>query len=72
MTALGIALIVCGLALACGCLILRLFTTQEPASPQKPSEESSSRIGDEMHREQGEGGSEPADHVPNDRRPRSE
>jgi len=54
MTALGISLIICGLTLVCGSMIFRLFTGQEPASSQDPSEERLFRINDEMQSEQGE------------------
>jgi len=64
MTALGIALIVAGLTLVCGSMIFRLFTGQEPASSQEPSEDRLFRINDEMQREQGEDRS--AERVPND------
>ena len=40
MTALGIALIVCCLALFCGSMIFLLFTRREPSSSQESFEES--------------------------------
>ena len=72
MTTLGIALIVCGLTLVCGSMIFRLFTRQEPASAQEPSEETLFRINDEMQREQGEDRSAPTEYIPNDRKHRHE
>jgi hypothetical protein len=51
MTALGIALIVGGLALVCGSMIFRLFTRQEPAFSQDSFEQGLFRVNDEMWRE---------------------
>jgi hypothetical protein len=75
MTALGIALIVGGLALVCGSMIFRLFRSQEPASSEAPFEEGPFRIHDEMWRDQDApigDSSAPAEHVPNDREGRDE
>jgi hypothetical protein len=57
---------VCGLILVCGGLIFLLFTRQEPASSQEPSEERPFRINDGMLREQDEL-LEPTGHLPDDR-----
>jgi len=51
MTALGIALIVGGLALVCGSMIFRLFTRQEPTFSQDSFEQGLFRVNDEMWRE---------------------
>jgi hypothetical protein len=66
MTALGISLIICGLTLVCDSMIFRLFTRQEPASSQEPSEERLFRINDEMKNEQGEDRLARTDQVLND------
>jgi len=51
MTALGIALIVAGLALVSGSMIFRLFTRQKPAFSQESFEQGLFRVNDEMWRE---------------------
>jgi hypothetical protein len=48
MTALGIALMVAGLALVSGSMIFRLFTRHEPAFSQEPFEQELFRVNDEM------------------------
>jgi hypothetical protein len=51
MTALGIALMVAGLALVSGSMIFRLFTRQEPAFSEESFEQELFRVNDEMWRE---------------------
>jgi hypothetical protein len=51
MTALGIALIVAGLALVSGSMIFRLFTRQKPAFSQESFEQGLFPVNDEMWRE---------------------
>jgi hypothetical protein len=73
MTALGIALMVCGLTLVSGSMIFLLFRRHEPASSQESFEVF--RINDEMRRKQDEpieNTSTPAEHVPDDRKRRDE
>ena len=51
MTALGIALIVAGLALVSGSMIFRLFTRREPAFSEESLKQELFHINDEMWRE---------------------
>ena len=44
MTALGIALIVCGLTLVCACVIFPLVVGREPSSSHESFEESLKRL----------------------------
>jgi hypothetical protein len=79
MTALGVALIVCGLTIVCAStiffLIAGLILRRESSSPQESIEEGPFRINDEMWRQQDErigDSSAPAEQVPNDRKRRDE
>jgi hypothetical protein len=75
MTALGVALIVCGLTIVCAStiffLIVGLILGREPSSPQESIEQGPFRIHDEMWRDQDApigDSSAPAEHVPDDGR----
>jgi hypothetical protein len=79
MTALGIALIVCGLTIVCASMIFLLIVVltlrREPSSPQESFEQGPFQIHDEMWRDQDApigDSSAPAEQVPNDRERRDE
>ena len=71
MTALGIALIVCGLTLVCGSMIFRLIAGREPSSAQESFEESLERLDHHMRAAQRMpqdiDKSDPIEHHPDDR-----
>jgi hypothetical protein len=78
MTALGIALIVCGLTLVCTCVIFPLFVGRRPSSSQETFEESLERLNNYVRdarrtpsRDLDEK-SEPTEDVPDDRERRDQ